>query len=98
MYDGVRIFEITKDDDAHKPATIMWVSRMIDQYPGISSHGSLPCAAWSQWHNMSVYKHGARYAKKLALARRRSRTLLKSFIALADKALRQGGHVSFEWP
>eukprot|EP00973_Karenia_brevis_P068769 9560556-Karenia_brevis.AAC.1 len=47
---------------------------------------------------MSLHKHGNRYAKKLALARRRSRSLLKSFIALADKALRQGGHVSFEWP
>eukprot|EP00973_Karenia_brevis_P063070 8769503-Karenia_brevis.AAC.1 len=37
-FDGVRVFEITKDDDAHKPATIKWVSRIIDQYPGISIH------------------------------------------------------------
>eukprot|EP00973_Karenia_brevis_P091374 12407144-Karenia_brevis.AAC.1 len=92
MYDGVRVFEITKDDDAHKPATIQWVSRIIDQYPGISLHGSLPCTAWSQWQNMSLHKHGQKYAKKLALARGKSRSLLKSFIALADKALRQGGH------
>eukprot|EP00973_Karenia_brevis_P075660 10512567-Karenia_brevis.AAC.1 len=92
MFDGVRVFEITKDDDAHQPATIMWVSRMIDQYPGISLHGSLPCTVWSQLQNMSLYKHGKRYANPLALARRESRSLLKSFLALADKALCQGGH------
>eukprot|EP00973_Karenia_brevis_P081544 11303456-Karenia_brevis.AAC.1 len=47
---------------------------------------------------MSIHRYGRRYARRLRLARAKSRVLLANFIWIAEEILKNGGEVSCEWP
>jgi len=47
---------------------------------------------------MCEYRYGKKFKIKLARRRRKSIEMVKSFIQIAELALKLGGHISFEWP
>ena len=97
-YPSTKVIRITESMNFESAETVEQLAWHIVNNPGISLHGSLPCTVWSSWQNMSVHKHGQKYAKKLKQRRKKAAAMLRSFIALADLALDYGGEISFEWP
>ena len=97
-FKGTHVTRITEAMDFSKRSTIDAIKAEIDEYPGTSIHGSLPCTAWSAWQKMAIYLHGQRYWEKLQKRQSRSRQLIRNFIEVATYAASKGGEVSFEWP
>ena len=65
-YDGVRLMRIMRDIDWSDPETVDQTCAQAESMPGCSTHASLPCTAWSSWHEMAIHKYGAEYVEKLA--------------------------------
>ena len=89
---------ITEEVDAHAKKIHNHLFNFIEANPGTSIHGSLPCAAWSQWQKMNEHTLGKTYHGKLTERWRDSRTLLNKFLRIADLVVLFRGAISFEWP
>ena len=92
-------FRLTKKpNDLSDPEEAASLQKMIDQFPGATLWGSLPCGPWSKWQAANIARYGKEYAKWLKKDRKLSRKLLKDFLETAENVLCQGGHIAFEWP
>ena len=97
-YEGVRVLRVTKDIDFENKDTIEQLHSLADSKPGISLHGSLPCTTVSSWQQVCIKRYGISYEEDLERRRKCLRKMLQSFLTLAEKILKNGGAVSFEWP
>ena len=97
-FTSVKVIRITAGIDFSDRETVQQVSDLIEQNPGVSMHGSLPCTDWSTWQEMNVHKYGATYLHDLTRRRNVSIQMIKTFVRLSERVLTLGGQVSFEWP
>jgi hypothetical protein len=97
-YEKVKVIRVTKETDFAKPATVEQIIQHLNDNPGCSVHGSLPCTVWSAWQWMAIHRYGDKYADKLQKRRKESRKMIRSFAKCAALCIQLGGEVSFEWP
>ena len=66
--------------------------------PGSPIWLSIPCTEHTPWQRMNIHKHGPAYQDKLKKRQTRIRRMIRLAIDLAEEKLREGSHVSAEWP
>ena len=81
---------ITKTVVANADKTHEHLFAFVEENPGTSIHGTLPCTAWSQWQTTNEHKLGKKYRETLNERRKKSRTLLRKFLQIADLVLLLG--------
>ena len=89
---------VTKEKDALSTVTLFELNRVVEEFPGVSLHGSLPCTPLCTWPFINPHLLGQKFKHKLHKERMESRKLLAAYMNLVAKVLNNGGHVSFEWP
>ena len=92
------VIRVREKRNALSCTTLFQSGRVVEEFPGVSVHGSLPCTPWCTWTLMNLHTSGQKFKRKLHKERTESRKLLTGFINLAEKVLHNSGQLSFEWP
>jgi hypothetical protein len=75
---GIMHFRLTKEsNDSSAPEEYESLQKMIDQFPGATLWGSLPCDPWPKWQAVNVARYGKEFAERLKKKQQLSRKLLK---------------------
>ena len=83
--------------DILDPESIRELDAIMDR-GDCDTWGALPCLPWSTWQYVNMAKHGEAYRNKLGGEREISRRMVDEYIHKAEKVIRAGGRVAFEWP
>ena len=89
-YDDVTVIRVTDKHNALSSTALFQLGRVVEEFPGVSLHGSLPCTPWCMWTLMNLHTLGQKFKRKLHKERSESRKLLRGSINLAEKVLHNG--------
>ena len=96
---GVSVFRFHDgNSDIGSAKTESHMLELVNRFPDLSMHISMPCTAWTKLTDGNISQYGQPFCEQLEKDRIKSLEGLRRAIRIAETILSKGGHVSFEWP
>ena len=62
-YDDVTVIRVTEKDNVLSSTTPFQLERVVEEFPGFSLRGSLPCTPWCTWALLNLHTLGQKFKR-----------------------------------